>query len=749
MNVSDIKGIFTEIPEQTPTKGEPDGPLCGNGDIGVCVGSSPDKLTFWLCKNDIWRAKPHQNGGGARSFGFLRINAPNLAGAGFYAEQQIEAADIYTDMSKDGYRLKTHIYVDYNSNLAILTLTCCGEELDVGVQMRAIRGNEPVEDFVFYHVGTEQYETSGREAVCLEEAQKNILIMTKAFKGSDLDWEVEACAAAKIFGQEAASFTLSKNQEAVIAIAIHTNFDASGSPKSASMELLEKTDEAAIAELRVKHEKQWREFWATSSISIPGEPEIEKYWYASHYLMACCCKGGKFAPGLYGAWVTSDEPNWGGDYHFDYNHEAPWWGVYSSNKVSLADVYDTPLLEYIPMGTKRARELLGVRGIFQMVGIGPKGCNIGEIFFPDGSLCPLGGYWGQKFDAAYASLNMILRYYMTYDAEYAKKVLPYLLGTVEFWEDYLELEDGRYVIYNDYAGENGWALGDPGRKDKHDPKHDFNPLISLTFIRIVVKGLIDISNDLGIHGDRVECWQNILNNLSSFPKHVLNGKIVYRLQERNGEGGKKRKNIGTAPIFPGNFIGAATAGEELEIARNSFEEAVSWEHFNAFPIFYPMAARVGHNPADILKHLNEQIKNHSFNNFFIYYGGGGIECCSAVPNTINEMLLQSHQGHIRLFPAWDKTKDASFANLRAQGAFLISASIKGAEVADVTLISEKGRKCRFLSPWQEGLSVLRDGKLMPVTSISTASGEHFVFSTKPGAAYSIVRGSKRVSDAVS
>ncbi|MDR1060311.1 MAG: hypothetical protein LBL83_03660 [Clostridiales bacterium] len=748
--VRGIKGIFTKAPEQTPSRGEPDGALCGNGDIGVCAGNSPDKLTFWICKNDIWRAKPHQNGGGARSFGYLQLDVPQLAGAEFYAEQHIAAADIHTDMAKGGARLKTKTYADYNANVVVTTLSNAGDEaIGVRVSLRAIRGNEPVEDFVYYHVGTEQYETTGREAVCSEGAAGNALSMSKAFRGADLDWEVEAFALSKVLGKESAEFELGAGEEVTVVTAACTSFDAEGSPESACRELIGRMcAEGAVQAARAEHERWWEDFWSTSSISIPGEPEIEKYWYASHYLLACCCKAGKFAPGLYGAWVTTDEPNWGGDYHFDYNHEAPWWGVYSSNKVGLADVYDTPLLEYVDMGTRRARELLGARGILQMVGIGPKGCNIGEIFFPDGALCPLGAYWGQKFDAVYAALNMVTRYYMTCDGEYARKILPYLVGAVEFWEDWLELEDGRYVIYNDYAGENGWALGDPGRSDKHDPKHDFNPLISLAFIRIAAKGLIDIAGDLGLYQERLPAWQDMLDRLSEFPTHEVNGKTVYRLQERNmpqeGKGRPARKNVGTAPIFPGNFIGAASSGAELEIARNSFEEAVSWEHFNAFSIFYPMAARVGYPPDEIIRHLNDQIRNHSFGNFFIYYGGGGIECCSGVPCTVNEMLLQSHQGEIRLFPNWDRAKDASFDSLRAYGAFLVSASIEGGEIGEVRIESEKGRRCRLHSPWDEGLSVYCDGRLVPVTSVMTKKGEDYRFGTKPGKTYAVVKGSKRV-----
>jgi alpha-L-fucosidase 2 len=55
------------------------------------------------------------------------------------------------------------------------------------------------------------------------------------------------------------------------------------------------------------------------------------------------------------------------------------------------------------------------------------------------------------------------------------------------------------------------------------------------------------------------------------------------------------------------------------------------------------------------------------------------------------MLLQSHTGIVRIFPAIpDSWSDVSFTTLRAEGAFLISASKKNGRVTAVTVTSERG-----------------------------------------------------------
>ncbi|WP_315823859.1 hypothetical protein [Paraflavitalea speifideaquila] len=91
--------------------------------------------------------------------------------------------------------------------------------------------------------------------------------------------------------------------------------------------------------------------------------------------------------------------------------------------------------------------------------------------------------------------------------------------------------------------------------------------------------------------------------------------------------------------------------------------------------------------------------------------GGGIETLAAVPLTINEMLLQSYEGVIRIFPNWNHAREARFDQLRAYGAFLVSSSLKNGQVAYVHLRSERARPCLLENPWPgKTIQVTRNGK---------------------------------------
>ena len=61
--IDDYKAVFTSSPQHVPTTKTPDAPLAGNGDIGITMGGTPDKLCFYIGKNDFWRAYPVYPGG--------------------------------------------------------------------------------------------------------------------------------------------------------------------------------------------------------------------------------------------------------------------------------------------------------------------------------------------------------------------------------------------------------------------------------------------------------------------------------------------------------------------------------------------------------------------------------------------------------------------------------------------------------------------------------------------------------------
>ena len=153
-----------------------------------------------------------------------------------------------------------------------------------------------------------------------------------------------------------------------------------------------------------------------------------------------------------------------------------------------------------------------------------------------------------------------------------------------------------------------------------------------------------------------------------------------------------------------------------------------WIDNNGMNSFFPAAVRVGYEPEVILKNLRRYVTRYANTNGFAKDNPHGIENCSIVPNTINEMLCMGHKGVIRVFPVWPRDRDAKFHQLRTWGAFLVSSELKGGDVSYVQLLSERGRDCVVQNPWPgQEVHIARDGQ-----ETGILKGERLQFSTKEG-----------------
>jgi alpha-L-fucosidase 2 len=112
---------------------------------------------------------------------------------------------------------------------------------------------------------------------------------------------------------------------------------------------------------------------------------------------------------------------WTGAYTLNYNHQACFYGLYSSNHIEQADPEDAPILAFMERGKYYASEVLGSRGVLYPVKIGPVGIETTRdslhsniVTKPTDSpwLRQKGGlFLGQKNNAAYAAVNISQRWY--------------------------------------------------------------------------------------------------------------------------------------------------------------------------------------------------------------------------------------------------------------------------------------------------------------------------------------------------
>ena len=841
--VSDYTAVFDHPPVSVPTVSMPDGPLLGNGDVGVVLAGPPEEQKFYIGKNDFWRQDQPQIIG----VGVVTLSIPALHGATYRQEQDLAHAEVRGTFTEGNAGIQTRAWVDANENIFAIDIKSSGASpVDIELKQLSGGGGGPASAVAdnenAANIGREQHD-GGRwyfdgqidppniEAKCLTDDEiktlaaaipqhggkqydgrstfeqatpppmnkcvsisawikiesenqeanyivskgdwnqsyslglshgclrwsiNGVYVQTEAplelhkwihvaatFDGHRMRAYVDGVVKAQLGGSgdqsdvdehagmiwfvHKADKTPTSRTVAVVSRVLSTNVQYGGDGEltitlqpgqsttvaTAILSDLDSRDELSaakqraaalnadeMARLAAKHQAWWNDFWSKSFIEIPDK-EIEKRWYAALYVMGSCSREGKIAPGLWGNWVTTDQAGWFGDFHLNYNFQAPFYITYASNHADLSMPFYQALIESVPKGREMARRL-GWKGVHFPVAIGPWG------------LRPYGDQdWGQRSDAVFAAMNFIWQYQYTQDEDFLRTTAyPYLREVADFWEDYLKLENGRYVIYNDSIHEASGA--------------DFNPIFSLGLLHTLFKNMIQMSNDLGVDADRRVKWQDICDRISAFPTQEAGGKTVFRYSER-GMAWAGGNTLGVYHVFPGDAIGLDSDPKLLEISRNTIDAMHRWADFNGFSNWYTVCARVGYDPKIILARLRHECDVHSLPNLILYFGGGGIENCGGFL-AINEMLLQSHEGVVRFFPCWPKDQDARFGNLRAVGAFLVSAKLQAGEITAVKITSEKGKDCTVLNPWPgKTVDIVRNGKRS-----ESVTGKIFTLKTQAG-----------------
>ncbi len=719
------KAVFTTVPKKVPTAKTPDGPLAGNGDIGLTLGGNPDKLVFYFGKNDFWRAYPVYPGGGIASPGRLEVSIAALKGAKYYAEQLLDKAVIEANFTKDSLVVGVNTQVCATANMVVSEFVAnkaCVMKLALAA-------------------------TEGNTSITSKGTLGDVTWVTRSFENTSLlEYPTHVAMALKVLGgklQKDGTINLEPHQKLTVTVIIYTNHDDKDW-KQKTINEAQSTTHRTVVKLKKEHADWWKEFWGQSNVRI-GDPFIEKYYYASQYLFASSSRRGKFAPGIWGPFITRDSSAWGGDYHLNYNYQAPYWAAYSSNYIDQTDNFDQPLLDYMEKGKQHAKKLLKMGGIYYPVGIGPKGlvttrwpltADEMEKRYATRENTIDGGYkfLGQKINAVFSVGNMLMRFYSTYDIAYARRIYPYMLECANFWEDYLKFENGRYVIYMDHYSEVMPNLKNKGQW--RDQLGDFNSTLSVGLVKMLFKGIIDVSSFLKVDDARVGKWQHIVKHMSNFTVGEVDGKLSLKGVEtspaiwHSGIAGLARVSI-HGLILPGGVCGPKTDSVFNQILlsdvsrwKDKMKSPGEWANTlgNGIETCFPAAVRVGYDSDEILKQLKDRINRQSLPNLWITADGGGIETLAAVPLTVNEMMMQSYEQIIRIFPNWNKAKDASFEKLRAYGAFLVTSEVKNGEIRYVKLSSDAGRKCTIDNPWPgKQVQLTRDGRKGEVLSGNTLS----------------------------
>ena len=485
------------------------------------------------------------------------------------------------------------------------------------------------------------------------------------------------------------------------AVSVVTSRDTKGDVVAAAVKLARETAAEDPASLIARHEAEWARYWSASGVQL-DDPDFQLWWYRMAYMLRCFSKPGVVPAGLW-AFQPNDAPAWHGDFHHNYNAWQPYWTPFVLNHPEQAEPWLDYLLEMLPRLKWFAQETYGCEGAF--IGISSfayepdpakcKSANKRHIAIP-----PYGYTLGMM--GMSAQVSWLDHLYAPDRKRLEEKIYPVVREAALFYVSFAE------KCPRDAGGK---AVFGPSYSPEHGSFGVANCPFDLAFARYIIRAAIAAAAELGRDAELAARLEKGLALLPDYPTSPdADGKPVVVDWT-----GCKVREIGThniivpvTPVFPGDQVTWFSPEPVKELFRNTIRQT---RHRGCNSTIMMSVAKARLGEPDALDHLRDYYKPEVQPNGMFHWPMHGFYLAESVGIAagISEFLLQSVDQTIRVFPAWPKEKDASFANLRAQGGFLVSAEQRAGRILKVEIKSTVGGRLSFLNPWS-GARVERETK---------------------------------------
>lgn len=466
---------------------------------------------------------------------------------------------------------------------------------------------------------------------------------------------------------------------------------------------LDKVNEALARGIQTDYKSHmdfWDRFWAQSSIDIPDKV-LAKQYANEIYKLGSIARENSYPISLQAVWTADNGklPPWKGDYHHDLNTQLSYWPCYTGNYLQEG-------LGYLnTMWWQRNVHKEYTRQYFECDGLNVPGvCTLtGE---------PMGGWIQYSMSptvGAWIAHHFYLHYKYSGDTEFLKEMgYPYIKEVASFLEE---------VTYQDKSGVRMLPLSSSPEIFDNSIKAWFETWTNydLALVRFLFKAAEEMATDLSLT-EEAKKWGAIYTQL---PYYDLDNKDGLTFAKGYPYNESHRHFSNAMAIHPLGLIDWSNGEQDRDIIRatiKNFEDAGPdyWVGYS-YSWFGNLKARAmdGEGAAQELRtfaecfclrntfHVNGDQTKSGKSQFT--YRPFTLEGNFAFAAGVQEMLIQSHTGVIRIFPAipgsWD---NVSFKDLRTYGAFLVSAEKQNGLMKNITVKSEKGGLLKISHPVKEG-----------------------------------------------
>ena len=458
--------------------------------------------------------------------------------------------------------------------------------------------------------------------------------------------------------------------------------------------------EEAFTVAKQHHIESWNLFWSQSWLEVPNDT-LQRQWQLELYKLGAVTGNGAPPISLQAIWTADNGrlPPWKGDFHNDLNVQMSYWPHYSANHLERS----MGLIDWLEKNKPTFKRYTDQ--YYQLPGL-----NVPGVSTLDGQ--PMGGWIQYAFGptvSAWLAHHYYLQWRYSMDTDFlSQKAYPWISETAHFLEA-LSVKDanGKRTLPLSSSPE----IFDNSRQAWFPATTNFD----LGLIRWTFEKASEMATILGKE-EESKHWRKVLaawpsfdvaeNGLTFAPNTLYNSShrhfshlvAWHPLGLIDISKGKKEKQLlqktlnnlyqhgpsawcGYSYSWLGSLCARNKEGQRAEQALSIFAQ-----HFclkNSF-------------------HVNGDQSGRGFSSYT--YRPFTLEGNFAFAAGVQEMLLQSHAGFIEVFPAippsWNNSR---FHQLRAEGAFLVSADMAQKQVQAIEIISEKGGLLRLIVPkgWEK------------------------------------------------
>jgi hypothetical protein len=479
-----------------------------------------------------------------------------------------------------------------------------------------------------------------------------------------------------------------------------------------SLDSLEKMNAANAADAFKKTNEWWHQFWDRSFVIVKNKDtgsiagQVGRNYQLFRYMLACNAKGiwpTKFNGGLFtfdpvftdsSAKLTPDFRNWGGGLHTAQNQRLVYFPMIKTGDWDALQAQFDFYLRILKNAELRSKiywnhggacftEQMENYGLPDFAEYGldrPAGLDKGVEFNP----------WLEYLWDTTLEFCLMMLEEQRYTGKNISDKIPFIKSCLQFFDEHYQYlarkrgakildGDGKFVLYPGSAAETF--------------KMAYNSTSTVAALQTITKRLLELPKGY-LTEDETKKWQEFLERIPPINYQLMDGHITIA-PARVWARVNNVESPQLYPIFPWGIFGLGKSG--LDTAINTwkydttvikFRSYVGWKQDNIF------AAGLG--LTDEAWHLTTLKLKNSERRFPAFWGPG----FDWTPDHnwggsgmigVQEMLMQTDDKRILLFPAWPKNIDVHF-KLLAPYNTIIETELKDGKMIMLKVLPEKRKK---------------------------------------------------------